>query len=82
MIICSYLALPQAQLFGAKGSEVLKAEAQVIEATAAGKLAPPNITFTEQNLMDWTRNDKRRFLHVVYRVGDLDKTIKYAIQFR
>ena len=25
----------------------------------------------------WAKKDNRRLLHVVYRVGDLDKTIKY-----
>lgn len=30
-----------------------------------------------QNLFDWVQNDDRRFLHVVYSVADLDKTIKY-----
>lgn len=29
-------------------------------------------------LLEFPKKDKRRFLHVVYRVGDLDKTIKYA----
>lgn len=28
-------------------------------------------------LLEWPKKDKRRFLHVVYRVGDLDRTIKY-----
>lgn len=28
-------------------------------------------------LLEWAKKDKRRFLHVVYRVGDLDRTIKY-----
>ncbi|KAJ4830758.1 hypothetical protein Tsubulata_020791 [Turnera subulata] len=27
--------------------------------------------------VDWVQNDRRRMLHVVYRVGDLDKTIKF-----
>ena len=27
-------------------------------------------------LLEWPRKDKRRMLHVVYRVGDLDRTIK------
>lgn len=27
-------------------------------------------------LLEWPKKDKRRFLHVVYRVGDLDRTIK------
>jgi lactoylglutathione lyase len=26
----------------------------------------------------WAKKDNRRLLHVVYRVGDLDKTIKYV----
>ncbi|KAM7276082.1 hypothetical protein ACFE04_017948 [Oxalis oulophora] len=28
-------------------------------------------------LLDWVNNDNRRMLHVVYRVGDLDRTIKF-----
>lgn len=30
-----------------------------------------------ENLLDWPKKDKRRFLHAVYRVGDLDRTIKF-----
>lgn len=30
-------------------------------------------------LFEWPKKDKRRFLHAVYRVGDLERTIKYAI---
>lgn len=29
-------------------------------------------------LLEWPKKDKRRFLHAVYRVGDLERTIKYA----
>jgi lactoylglutathione lyase len=62
------LALPQqSQLFGAKGSQLFR----IPEANAAEKL--------DQNLFDWVQNDNRRFLHVVYSVGDLDKTIKYVL---
>ncbi|KAF5728581.1 hypothetical protein HS088_TW21G00729 [Tripterygium wilfordii] len=28
-------------------------------------------------LLKWVKKDKRRFLHAVYRVGDLDRTIKF-----
>ncbi|KAL3627467.1 Lactoylglutathione lyase [Castilleja foliolosa] len=28
-------------------------------------------------LLEWAKQDKRRFLHAVYRVGDLDRTIKF-----
>jgi lactoylglutathione lyase len=62
------LAIPQqSQLFGAKGSQLFR----IPEANAAEKL--------DQNLFDWVQNDNRRFLHVVYSVGDLDKTIKYVL---
>lgn len=27
--------------------------------------------------MDWLKEDERRMLHAVYRVGDMEKTIKY-----
>ncbi|KAL7130302.1 hypothetical protein ABFS83_13G124700 [Erythranthe nasuta] len=30
-----------------------------------------------QELLEWPKQDKRRFLHAVYRVGDLDRTIKF-----
>ncbi|CAJ1951705.1 unnamed protein product [Sphenostylis stenocarpa] len=32
---------------------------------------------TQENALDWVKHDKRRMLHVVYRVGDLEKTIKF-----
>ncbi|XP_057429239.1 lactoylglutathione lyase GLX1-like isoform X2 [Lotus japonicus] len=35
-------------------------------------MAEPNA-----ELLDWSKKDKRRFLHAVYRVGDLDRTIKF-----
>jgi len=64
-----YSALPQLK-FDAKGSELLK----VAEAIAAENVAQP-----DKNLFDWVKNDNRRFLHAVYSVGDLEKTIKYAM---
>jgi lactoylglutathione lyase len=30
-----------------------------------------------QEVLDWPKQDKRRMLHAVYRVGDMDKTIEY-----
>ncbi|XP_058785178.1 lactoylglutathione lyase GLX1-like isoform X2 [Vicia villosa] len=53
---------PQSQFFGAKLSQ----------ANAAQKLFK-----SDQDLFDWVQNDNRRFLHVVYSVADLDKTIKF-----
>ncbi|TKY72169.1 putative lactoylglutathione lyase [Spatholobus suberectus] len=34
-------------------------------------------TQSNADLLEWPKKDKRRFLHVVYRVGDLDRTIKF-----
>ncbi|CAN1243009.1 Probable lactoylglutathione lyase, chloroplastic, partial [Linum perenne] len=44
---------------------------------AAGNMAQASKT-TQENILDWVKRDNRRMLHVVYRVGDLDKTIKYT----
>jgi lactoylglutathione lyase len=36
-------------------------------------------TITSQDeVLEWGKMDNRRLLHVVYRVGDLDKTIRYS----
>ncbi|XP_071704802.1 probable lactoylglutathione lyase, chloroplastic isoform X2 [Rutidosis leptorrhynchoides] len=32
---------------------------------------------TEENALDWSAKDNRKMLHVVYRVGNLEKTIKF-----
>lgn len=32
---------------------------------------------SSEHLLEWVKTDKRRLLHAVYRVGDLDRTIKF-----
>jgi lactoylglutathione lyase len=32
---------------------------------------------TQNNILEWVKRDNRRLLHVVYRVADLEKTIKF-----
>ena len=44
---------------------------------ATGNMAPVSSAITQEDALDWVKKDKRRMLHVVYRVGDLDRTIKY-----
>jgi lactoylglutathione lyase len=46
------------------------------EAGAAGNAAQTSTTHKLEEALDWVKKDNRRLLHVVYRVGDLDKTIK------
>ncbi|KAL6624500.1 hypothetical protein ACP70R_031821 [Stipagrostis hirtigluma subsp. patula] len=47
------------------------AEAGGGSAAQAGSVVGPD------EAMEWVKKDRRRLLHVVYRVGDLDKTIKF-----
>jgi hypothetical protein len=32
-------------------------------------------------VLEWNKQDNKRMLHAVYRVGDLDRTIKYVAVF-
>ncbi|KAK4853962.1 hypothetical protein QYF36_016940 [Acer negundo] len=70
-------AIPQSQLFGGKASKLLRAEGNIIEASTSGNMEPTSTAVAEQSVLEWVKNDKRRMLHVVYRVGDLEKTIKF-----
>lgn len=65
------------QSFGLKASKILRAEGNSI-VVSAGNIAQASTSTTEEDLLEWVRKDKRRMLHVVYRVGDLDRTIKYV----
>ncbi|XP_042519668.1 lactoylglutathione lyase GLX1 [Macadamia integrifolia] len=40
-------------------------------------MAETEAAVPSENVLEWAKNDKRRFLHAVYRVGDLDRTIKF-----
>ncbi|KAK7314431.1 hypothetical protein VNO77_32955 [Canavalia gladiata] len=60
--------------FGLKASRLLRHDDNCMRVMASGNLSP---AATQENVLDWAKQDKRRMLHVVYRVGDLDKTIKF-----
>lgn len=68
-------AIPQAQLFQGKASKLSRADAKNIEST--GNIIQATTNITEEDALEWVNKDKRRLLHVVYRVGDLDRTIKF-----
>uniref|UniRef100_A0A0A0LHW7 Lactoylglutathione lyase n=1 Tax=Cucumis sativus TaxID=3659 RepID=A0A0A0LHW7_CUCSA len=70
-------AVPQSQYFGLKAFDMLRGEGSNIGMTVAGNAAQASTSSSSENLLDWVKQDKRRMLHVVYRVGDLDKTIKF-----
>lgn len=44
---------------------------------AAGNMAQTSTSITQEEALEWVKKDNRRMLHVVYRVGDLERTIKY-----
>ncbi|TKY44595.1 lactoylglutathione lyase, chloroplast [Spatholobus suberectus] len=60
--------------FGLKASRFLRHDDKCMREMASGNMFP---AATQENVLDWVKHDKRRMLHVVYRVGDLDKTIKF-----
>ncbi|KAJ1378966.1 Vicinal oxygen chelate, partial [Sesbania bispinosa] len=60
--------------FGLKASRLLRHDGSCMKVMASGNLSP---VATQESVLDWVKQDKRRMLHVVYRVGDLDKTIKF-----
>ncbi|XP_050219736.1 lactoylglutathione lyase GLX1-like [Mercurialis annua] len=67
-------AIPHSHLFAFKASHLLRVDA---DATTFPKMVPVTTHFADQNVLEWVQNDQRRMLHAVYRVGNLDKTIKF-----
>ncbi|GMJ15897.1 GlyoxalaseI 6 [Hibiscus trionum] len=67
-------AIPQSQLLGANAAKLFGAERNSIEDGKSENIAT---AFKEQDALNWVKNDNRRMLHVVYRVGDLEKTVKF-----
>uniref|UniRef100_A0A0V0IA51 lactoylglutathione lyase n=1 Tax=Solanum chacoense TaxID=4108 RepID=A0A0V0IA51_SOLCH len=70
-------AVPQLQSFGLKASKLLREKGGSLSISAAGNMAHASTAATQENVLEWVKQDKRRMLHVVYRVGDLDRTIKF-----
>ncbi|KAL0559618.1 hypothetical protein IC582_004233 [Cucumis melo] len=70
-------AVPQAQFFGLNSSKLLKKCNNTMRVTVNGYAAQACTTASPENILEWVKKDKRRLLHVVYRVGDLERTIKF-----
>ncbi|XP_057985654.1 probable lactoylglutathione lyase, chloroplastic isoform X1 [Hevea brasiliensis] len=70
-------AVPQSQFFGLKASKPWRGESSNLGVAAAGNIGQASTIASQENSLEWVKNDKRRMLHVVYRVGDLDRTIKF-----
>ncbi|KAJ9168306.1 hypothetical protein P3X46_019849 [Hevea brasiliensis] len=70
-------AIPESHLLGVKASKLLSGDVHMMKPSTSPKMAPVNTAVAEENALEWVNKDKRRMLHVVYRVGDLEKTIKF-----
>ncbi|EOY30708.1 hypothetical protein QUC31_020140 [Theobroma cacao] len=69
--------VPQLQFFGLKASKLLRAEGSRVGTPLVGNVVQASTAAAEETALEWVKKDKRRMLHVVYRVGDLDRTIKF-----
>ncbi|KAL9267917.1 putative lactoylglutathione lyase, chloroplastic [Drosera capensis] len=69
-------AASQPQHFGLKAPKFLREGSNRVVA-ATGNIVQENTSPTQDYLLEWVKKDNRRMLHVVYRVGDLEKTIKF-----
>ena len=69
-------ALSQLHLLGPNASLLSTPKKNILEAGTFGNVAQASPIVTEENALDWAKTDNRRLLHAVYRVGDLEKTIK------
>ncbi|CAN1215194.1 Probable lactoylglutathione lyase, chloroplastic [Linum perenne] len=76
VVLISIAAVRYSELFGLKPSKPCGQESTSFRVGAAGNMAQASTT-TQENILDWVKQDNRRMLHVVYRVGDLDRTIKF-----
>ncbi|CAH1448971.1 unnamed protein product [Lactuca virosa] len=67
----------QSQHFGLKGCKFFRQEGNNKQATTIVSMTQGSTATTQENALEWVKTDQRRMLHVVYRVGDLDRTIKF-----
>ncbi|KAA3490094.1 Glyoxalase I [Gossypium australe] len=70
-------AIPQLRFFGFKASELLNAERSRVGMPLIRNVVQASTVATQETAVEFVKKDKRRMLHVVYRVGDLDRTIKF-----
>ncbi|KAL4563906.1 hypothetical protein LXL04_027954 [Taraxacum kok-saghyz] len=67
----------QSQHFGLKSCKLFKQEGNRKPSKTIVNMTQGSTATTQESALEWVKSDKRRMLHVVYRVGDLDRTIKF-----
>ncbi|KAF7813864.1 putative lactoylglutathione lyase, chloroplastic [Senna tora] len=71
------IAVSQSHTFDLKASKPLRLDGDSVRVMASGNVSQASPAATPEDVLEWVKQDKRRMLHVVYRVGDLDRTIKF-----
>ncbi|KAG6416333.1 hypothetical protein SASPL_123761 [Salvia splendens] len=80
LLLLNWLSvIPQLQPFGLRTSKLFKEDVSSRAVIVAGNTntTQASTATTQENVLEWVKQDKRRMLHVVYRVGDMDRTIKF-----
>ncbi|GMI81266.1 GlyoxalaseI 6 [Hibiscus trionum] len=65
------------QHFSLKASKPSSSERSVAGTPLIRNVAQASTVAAQETALEWVKKDNRRMLHVVYRVGDLDQTIKF-----
>nr|XP_043626058.1 probable lactoylglutathione lyase, chloroplastic [Erigeron canadensis] len=76
-VLCSWPVKLQPQPFGLKACKLVRNERNCVSPKTFASMAKGSTTTTKESASEWVKRDNRRLLHVVYRVGDLDRTIKF-----
>ncbi|KAG8375578.1 hypothetical protein BUALT_Bualt10G0115100 [Buddleja alternifolia] len=69
--------ISQSESLAANASNLLKTDGKVETTMPIADVAETPTSITNKDVLEWIKTDNRRLLHVVFRVGDLDKTIKF-----
>jgi lactoylglutathione lyase len=75
-LYCYVAAVSQTHSFGLKACRLFKQNGNSLKVMSSGNVSSSVTAASSENVLEWVKQDKRRMLHVVYRVGDLDRTIK------
>ncbi|XP_047329912.1 lactoylglutathione lyase GLX1-like [Impatiens glandulifera] len=67
----------QSHVLNQKASKLLIVDRMSLKTRASGDVAQTDSSSNKKDELDWIKQDKKRMLHVVYRVGDMDRTIKF-----
>ncbi|KAL3844169.1 hypothetical protein ACJIZ3_001572 [Penstemon smallii] len=77
LFIISKESIFVSQLFCDANAKLLRTDEGIETIMPITDIAQATTSLSEESILDWTKTDNRRLLHVVYHVGNLDKTIKF-----